>query len=227
MTKHYGYMVFSKYKKFTLFYFLIIFLNFFLLNYFTSYHVVIKPMIMASLIGFYISTVEGQSNSFVLAMICALLGDVFLLFDGDVFFQIGLGFFLIMQILYTLNFSKDRDNNINKALVSGAIVYAIAIGILYYLWNGLGALKVPVVIYCIAISTMVISAINRKKSIIGYSNLVVGVMLFLISDAVIAITKFGGPFDGQNYVIKGTYMLAQYLIVTSMVECHQSKVVRL
>lgn len=213
---------FQKYKSFTLFYIALVLINFIILEVLPSYYVVSKPMIMASLIGFYISVEEKQSNMFITALIFALLGDVFLLFESDDFFKLGLGCFLLMQILYTIHFLKDRSNDPKKTLITSIIVYGIGTIVISTLWSGLGSLQIPVLVYCIAICTMVTSAIIRKKHLPGYNILVLGVILFLISDAVLAFAKFGSPFNGQKYLIMGTYMAAQYLIVRSVLERNTS-----
>ena len=75
-----------------------------------------KPMIMGSLLGFYIYTVRNQSPIFILAIIFAMLGDIFLMFGTDSFFIIGLSCFLIMQLLYVITFWKDKSSDKKKKL---------------------------------------------------------------------------------------------------------------
>ncbi len=111
----------TKYSKFTIFFGIIFILNLLFFTYLVEYRVVAKPIIMASLIGFYISVERRQSNAFVLAMIFALLGDVFLLFTSEAFFLIGLGCFLIMQLLYAFIFSSEASHD-KKKLHSGALI---------------------------------------------------------------------------------------------------------
>ncbi|MBK9735413.1 MAG: lysoplasmalogenase [Saprospiraceae bacterium] len=178
---------------------------------------------MASLIGFYISVERRQSNAFILAMIFALFGDVFLLFTSEVFFLLGLCCFLGMQILYAFIFSKESSHN-TKQLMFSILVAGIAGTLLItYIWPGLGDLKIAVLVYCFAISSMIVTALNRKKSQRGYYNVAIGVMLFLISDALLAITKFKTPFNGADYIIMATYMLGQFLIVSGMIEAHSDQ----
>ena len=207
-----------KYKSFTIFYSIIFFLNLLFFTWLTEYRVVSKPMIMASLIGFYISSAKKQSNAFLLAMIFALFGDIFLMFNGEEFFLIGLSCFLVMQLLYTITFLKDRVNDILLIIYRSLPILFISIAVIAYLWNGLGEMRIPVAIYTAAISMMVISALIRRSNVTWYLPVVTGVLLFMVSDALIALSKFGPTFTGIEYGVMATYMLAQYLIVRGMIE---------
>ena len=207
-----------KYKSFTIFYSIIFFLNLLFFTWLTEYRVVSKPMIMASLIGFYISSAKKQSNAFLLAMIFALFGDIFLMFNGEEFFLIGLSCFLVMQLLYTITFLKDRVNDILLMIYRSLPILFISIAVIAYLWNGLGEMRIPVAIYTAAISMMVISALIRRSNVTWYLPVVTGVLLFMVSDALIALSKFGPTFTGIEYGVMATYMLAQYLIVRGMIE---------
>jgi uncharacterized membrane protein YhhN len=211
---------FKKHLPFTLFFGVIFFLNILFMYVLQDYRMVAKPMIMASLIGFYITVERRQSNAFVLAMIFALLGDVFLMFKGDDFFLIGLLCFMVMQLLYTFLFSREGSKDMKRLLMISLPLLLLTVGVISVLWNDLGDLRIPVLVYAMAISAMVISAIYRKNVLKGYSAVVLGVVLFLISDAVLAISKFGGALPFQDIVIMSTYMTAQFLIVRGMVAAH-------
>lgn len=212
----------KKYKGFTLFYAIVFIANLIFFEVLTDYRMVSKPMIMASLIGFYISVERKQSNTFIMAMIFALFGDIFLMFSSEDFFLLGLGSFLIMQILYTITLLEDRIRDFKSIAIKSIPVLVITLLVIGYLWSGLGDLKIAVTIYALAISLMVISALIRKTSIHWYLPVVIGVVLFLISDALIAVSKFGNMSDHiLKYLIMATYMIAQYLIVRGVVEKNQ------
>ncbi len=211
-------MISFKYKSFTFFYSIIFILNLLFFTILTEYRVVSKPMIMASLIGFYISSAKKQSNAFLLAMIFALFGDIFLMFNGEDFFLIGLSCFLVMQVLYTFTFLKDRINVLKSIIYRSLPIMFVSIAVITYLWDGLGEMRIPVAIYTAAITMMVISALIRRSNVKWYLPVVAGVLLFMVSDALIALSKFGPSFSGIEYGVMATYMIAQYLIVRGMVE---------
>ncbi|MCZ2339137.1 MAG: lysoplasmalogenase [Chitinophagales bacterium] len=151
---------------------------------------VAKPLIMASLIGFYIGHESRQSNGFIMGMIFALMGDIFLLFTSKEFFILGLLCFLLMQIFYILEFKKDLVSDKKQLITRYGVIYLIGIVFLAILWNGLGSMFWYVAIYILAITTMVGTAFNRRKNIPWYREVTVGVVLFLISDAVLGLSEF-------------------------------------
>lgn len=208
----------QKYKAFTLWFLFIVVANLVFLSWHTEYRMVSKPLIMGSLIGFYIAHVTKQSPLFILALIFALLGDVFLMFDGETFFMIGLGCFMVMQILYTTLFLKDRSSDLKMNIIKSLPVVFLAGTMIFLLWESLGSMRIPVAVYTMAIAAMVISGVIRRQNIKWYIPMIAGVVLFMISDAGIAINKFAAPFSGADYFIMSTYMVAQYLIVRGIVE---------
>lgn len=116
------------------------------------------------------------------------------------------------------NFLKDRVNDILLMIYRSLPILFISIAVIAYLWNGLGEMRIPVAIYTAAISMMVISALIRRSNVTWYLPVVTGVLLFMVSDALIALSKFGPTFTGIEYGVMATYMLAQYLIVRGMIE---------
>ena len=107
-----------------------------------------------------------------------------------------------------------RENIKNNPwlLVIVVIYYAVLIS---WLSPYLGEMKLPVRIYGIIISIMLMLAMHMlsiKKMITGRW-MMSGALLFVISDSVLAINKFYQPFDVAAVVIMLTYGLAQLFIV--------------
>lgn len=213
----------SKYKSFNIFFVLIIFANLLFFEYLTEYRVVSKPMIMASLIGLYISQVQRQNHLFLMAMIMALLGDIFLLFQGDAFFMIGLCCFLIMQGLYYFVFKKDTSGDKAFYFKTAIPILLTVVLVLAYLWSGLQDMRWPVAVYAFSIGMMAVAALHRKRELQSYCQVAIGVVFFMISDILLGVSKFGQPFFGHEYLIIFTYMIAQYLIVTGIISTETEK----
>ena len=74
------------------------------------------------------------------------------------------------------------------------------------------SLLIPIIIYMITITIMAISASERKTNPDSYRLILLGAILFVLSDTLIAIDKFVVPVPFQTFLIMGTYVLAQYLI---------------
>ena len=80
-------------------------------------------------------------------------------------------------------------------------------------------MSVPVLIYVIVISTMLAVAMNRygKVNHSSYTWIVMGAVLFVASDSLLAINKFHHAIEYSRYFIMLTYMGAQYFIVRGAV----------
>ena len=134
--------------------------------------------------------------------------------DGESLFLLGLVLFLIAHLLYIALFLKYRRPiwwKPNWARVCGVLTILVVLGsVLGVLHRSLGSMLVPVVIYSLVLSCMGISAIlaDLGTPLAGF-----GALLFIASDAMIAISKFRGSFLGNEQLIWTTYYSAQLLIL--------------
>lgn len=74
-------------------------------------------------------------------------------------------------------------------------------------------MRIPVVVYAIVIATMAQSVANLYGYIPGHIfwNLMMGgAILFVLSDSLIAVNKFGHPFAGGRLAVISTYIVGQY-----------------
>jgi uncharacterized membrane protein YhhN len=158
-----------------------------------------------------------------LALLFSWFGDILLLFEDEepAFFILGLGCFLLAQIFYILffHFIRIRESVKGKALLLVLVViyYAVFISILS---PQLGEMKLPVRIYGVVISFMLMLALhmllirNRRA---GWW-MAWGAILFIISDTILAINKFYISLDFAPILIMLTYGLAQLNIVEGGIE---------
>ena len=152
----------------------------------------------------------------LLALSFSLLGDVLLMFvhKSANFFISGLISFLIAHIMYIFVFLKNRNNEKNTLLFLG-ILLIYGVSIFCFLHDGLGDLFIPVLIYMTIILLMANTAFSRKGSvpILSYNLVLIGAILFVISDSLLAINKFYQPIYLAHTSIMFTYTLAQLFIV--------------
>ena len=140
----------------------------------------------------------------------SLSGDTFLMFNGEKYFMFGLGSFLITHIFYIFTFSRNWLKTNTLARIS---FIGFSLIMLFLLKNNVGnSLIIPIVIYMITITIMAISASERNTNSESFRMVLLGAILFLLSDSLIAIDKFIVPISFQTFLIMGTYVLAQYLI---------------
>ncbi len=184
--------------------------------------IAVKSMIIPLLIWLYMRFTRGHWNRFhsliIIALVFSWLGDVTLQLTQfrESYFMIGVGCFLIAQLLYALAFFTTPGKNIlvfrKVYLIIPVILYGL--GILWLLNDSLGDMRLPVTIYTVVIMTMLLAAINRKKKVNSQSFLLVlaGAIIFVVSDSILAINKFAQAFELGRIASMTSYITAQYLI---------------
>jgi uncharacterized membrane protein YhhN len=186
-----------------------------------SFRFVTKPLIVLFLISYFISSVQLVPNFLkwwvVGGLALSWLGDVLLLFEerNALFFILGLSAFLLAHICYIVFFNKIRRIERMRGhflLFLFVLIYYAAL--MQLLGPELGDMKVPVWIYGAVISTMLWVALHLNKVYHSNSGLFImmGAILFVLSDTALAINKFYQPFTGAGIVIMLTYGLAQWFI---------------
>jgi uncharacterized membrane protein YhhN len=189
-------------------------------------YVICKPMIMISLLFFYLFSTEHaeRSRALFLAIVFSFVGDVLLMEES--YFISGLVAFLLAHIMYIFAYRQYR-NEPNEASIHGLqrlrLAFPVVLGgtgLIVVLYPVLNDLRVPVIIYAVVLMLMVITAIFRMGRTQQTSFWMVfgGAVLFMISDSLIATNKFLEPFSMAGFWIMATYTPAQYLIVRGLVE---------
>lgn len=156
------------------------------------------------------------------ALLLSWFGDVTLMFAqrSEWFFIMGLVLFLAAHLLYILVFARQaKMRRGNRAMIVGAPFVLIYLGtMLYSLYPSLGSLKIPVTVYAVVISTMLLMAINGLDSWCGRERYIIfaGAVCFVLSDSLLAFDKFHTPIPWASFGIMSTYLAAQYLIASGI-----------
>jgi len=191
-----------------------------------SLQFITKPLLMP-LLAIYLLLRTNTNNSnlkgwIFLALFFSWAGDIFLLFEerGSNFFLFGLSAFLVAQVFYIVFFHNIRMREYirgNALLLLLVIVYySILINVLS---PYLGNMKLPVRIYGVVLSFMVMLAMHtmlgkNKKAALWMT---MGAILFVVSDSLLAFNKFFSPFNNAGVIIMLTYGLAQLFITEGAV----------
>tara|TARA_R110002126_G_scaffold220740_1_gene366111 strand:- start:45 stop:731 length:687 start_codon:yes stop_codon:yes gene_type:complete len=189
-----------------------------------------KPFLIPFLIlGVYFSGTFLSKKHLLTALTFSWFGDIILLFSDrdEHFFIVGLIAFLISHIIYILLFNKQLKykNRKNKAVfwigVTTIIMYlTIMISILL---PNLGDLTIPVFVYALVISTMLLFAfkgfLNWEEP--GNWYVLTGAIAFVTSDSILAFNKFYNPIVLNSFLIMITYLIAQFLIVVGILKLNQ------
>ena len=188
----------------------------------------VKAIIMPLLILILVVNIRKENPGKHLLMLAALVfswaGDVALEFtrQNDMMFITGLVCFLLTQMLYIFVFflTPVRSVAFYRPAYLLLPVYAYGAGMLYYMYDDLGDMRIPVILYTVVILTMVAAAINRinKVSRISYFFVLSGAVLFVLSDSILAVNKFSNPFTEARALNMATYICGQFLIVMGYIK---------
>lgn len=185
-----------------------------------------KPLLMISLFFFYFQKIKQDMSKtdkiMLVSLIFSCLGDTFLMFQGQnpQFFLFGLGSFLVAQLAYYFIFSKSGKTQYLKRLP--ITIYTMAL--VAFLWDKIPQdFLLPIFVYAFAIMMMGIGAIQRQTNPKSYLFVLIGAILFIISDSLIAINKFAFAIPLSGLWVMTTYIAAQYLIVEGVLSGRSTK----
>ncbi len=190
--------------------------------------VIAKPGVMIALfIWLYTSAgLSGVLLWFGLGILLSLVGDVLLMISLDRFFLVGLVAFLFAHVAYIIGF------NIPLPPVSAwTIILALMIGlggarvirriIAALVANKQGRMRVPIIIYSMVISLMLLSAMIKLTDLSWNASAAllvsIGAFLFYLSDIILAWNKFVSPIQGGRIYNIAAYHLGQIMLIAGVV----------
>jgi len=190
--------------------------------------VVAKPAVMVALF-FWLWTSTGLNGAllwFGLGILLSLLGDVLLMISLDRLFLAGLVAFLFAHMAYIIGFNTPLPD---VSVWGFLLVLMIGIGGMRILRRiisplaaqGQAGLRLPIIVYGLVISIMLLSAMLKLTDIswkAGAALLVAfGAFLFYLSDIILAWMKFIAPIqNGRIYNIL-SYHLGQIALIAGVV----------
>jgi uncharacterized membrane protein YhhN len=152
---------------------------------------------------------RGQPLAFPAGMVLSAAGDAFLL-DKDRFFLAGLGAFLVAHVAFVAGFASLAP------VVPVSVPLAVGLGVvataaLAVIWPGLhGVKRIAVPVYAATLATMAVFAATRGP--IG----VAAGLLFVVSDALLAINHFRARLPGGDVPVLVTYFGSLLLLATAV-----------
>ncbi|MFZ2905498.1 MAG: lysoplasmalogenase [Cyclobacteriaceae bacterium] len=190
-----------------------------------------KPAIMISLGLFYWASQREKNEPAVYTVLLAIffscLGDVLLMLQevNANFFMLGLGSFLLAHVSYILAYKQHQgERSADELQGLQRIRFALPIilsgtGLVVILYNHLGDLKIPVLLYAGVLTYMVLTALFRfgRTNTASFTMVFAGAILFMISDSLIAVDKFLEPLSRAGFWVMTTYIIGQFLIVKGLV----------
>lgn len=179
---------------------------------------VTKPLLMPVLLIYYLLNAPHTEILLGIALVCAFLGDFFLLWPHKkAFFTLGLVFFLAMQTLYLMfiithqiDFSMS-----NQLMIWAAILFMILAFIIYAkLFKHLRKMKIPLLVYMLVIIAVAYFCFLNFAATMNvvFALQFAGAVFFIISDTILAFDSFKKPLHFANVWIMSTYITAQLLL---------------
>ena len=192
-----------------------------------------KPLLMPLLILLYIPTwnqhKDNLSKLLIGALFFAFIGDVALMLVSldDQFFLLGLGAFMITQVLYIIIFSKvgfpiKKLLRPNRLLIL-LLFISFYIILMIILYDQLNEMLMPVLVYGAVVCLMGFTATIRNVNQLSYLLVLIGACLFIASDSLIAINKFvySSELIFAQPCIMILYVIAQYFIVVGLIKSYK------
>lgn len=178
-----------------------------------------KPLTTALLLTIALAATPHDGARYqitvVIGLALSLAGDVFLMLPRDRFVP-GLASFLLAHVAYIVAFTTRAP----LAAVPGlfAPFALIGLAVLARLWRNLGHLKLPVAAYVLVIVIMAGQAAGRwwLLGTPAAALAAIGATLFVVSDALLAVNRFGRPFNSAQALIHASYFMAQWFIAVSV-----------
>lgn len=142
----------------------------------------------------------------LVAFVLCTAGDVFLMLPRDAFVP-GLASFAVAQILFAVSFASG-DTSGGRLVVGLVLVVPVAAALARRFIAAIGRaghreLVAPVVVYLVVISAMAVSAIAGGSPVA-----IAGAVVFMLSDSLIAETRFVSAREWHGVGIMVTYHLA-------------------
>lgn len=192
----------------------------------------LKPFLLPFLLlAVYFHERFATRNILLGALTLSWIGDIILLFadKGELYFIFGLVAFLFSHIFYILLFNKQLKIYLKKSRtiywIGITLIITYLLIMMLLLMPYLGDLLLPVFVYAMTISIMLLFALkgflNWKKPANSY--ILIGAIIFVASDSILAFDKFYTHIQYNSFLIMSTYLTAQYLIMRGIFDLNKKK----
>lgn len=179
--------------------------------------IVLVPLLMIHLI--MNKSLQKLSYLPLTALLFSWIGDMLLLGDGPAFFLSGMIAFVMTHVNYSFTFLKIKPvqkTDRSFFLVPFVLFLLVGAGVFIYIQDHLGTYAIPVLLYMVFISCMAALAVHTYtfpliRNLSQYT-FIPGAILFVVSDALLALDMFRLHNPIVEVWVMLTYGLAQFFI---------------
>ncbi|WP_111659023.1 lysoplasmalogenase [Olleya aquimaris] len=218
-------LLFKNTLYFSVFYLLLYLLDSYFKNneHLFSYRYFSKTMLSLSLLIFYVVNTH-QSNTIkkqlvIAALCCFILGDILFItgnYGHTLHFIVASVLFIIAKVFYSIRFLNNKDFNIVKLVPFLLFCFLYMSIIMYIVYNNLGDLFIPLLLYLFVVMMLMQFAYLRKNEVNPKSFwlVIIGVFISMIADSINILKIFYNTDIAYNKItVMLFYGLSQYLIV--------------
>lgn len=225
--------IFTCNTKFTIVFFIVLFIDVLVKLYcpIFPYRFISKPLIVLLLLGYYLKNKAGSDDKKHLWMflgLCSfLIGDLLIINHTNiVFLGLSLFFFSIGKVFFSFNFSHKNDFDVLRLVPFSVIMFAYAVFLISIVLNELKEFLVPALV-SFFLSLLMFQFAYLRKGVCGkksYMYVFVGVMIYIISESLMAIKTFKQDLPFEDFFIMMFYGISMYYIVLGVINGQQYKV---
>ncbi|HEU0296183.1 MAG TPA: lysoplasmalogenase [Anaerolineales bacterium] len=189
---------------------------------------VAKPAVLVALFLWLWTSVglQGALLWFGLGILFSLAGGILLTFSLDRFFLAGLVTFLFAHVAYVIGFNTPLPELSGWSLVLAVIIGVNGVRVMRRILappaaQGQSQLRVPIVLYGVVISIMLLSALMKLTDLswnaVAALLVSLGAFLFYLSDIILAWMKFIAPVRHGPMYNMLSYHLGQIALIAGVV----------
>ncbi len=218
-------LLFKKSKSFLFIFlcFLLIDLVFTNIDHLYKYRYATKIWVVITLtIHFYYnssSLLRKERILIFLALFFSLIADIVLITDNLFFLVVGMSMFILVKICYSIVYFFKAQFDIDRLLPFLTICLLYSLFVIYFLYDAIGELYIPVYTYIFISLVMTKMAYLRYKRVNSksYYLVLLGAIVFIISETIMAFYNFYKPLPFTFTLVMTTYALSQYLSIRGII----------
>lgn len=158
----------------------------------------------------------------VAALGCFIIGDLFLIkMESKPLFILGVFFFAIAKVLYSVRFSNQSDFKIYQLLPFLLFCFAYMCSVMLLVYDNLGDYFLPTLVYLFIVMIVAQFAYLRRYEVnkTSYWLVLIGIMFSMFSDSITLLKEFYNHNIAYHQItIMLFYGLSQYFIVVGIIK---------